>query len=821
MLATLRLSCLLLLSLSLFGPTVAAHDDPVFLADGQAPFAGPLVMDPGGLPAANFQSSGMTLLSWMPLGDFGAQTSGADCWGYVAPSGREYAIIGMSDGVGFVEVTDPGAPVLIVVLPAVSNSWRDIKVYQDHAYYVSEGGDGVLVVDMSNIDGGVVTLVNQITGPGTDETHNVAIDEVSGFLYRIGGGGSPTEGLRVYSLANKSNPTFVGSWNTRYVHDAQVVTYTSGPFSGKQVAFCYSEDTSGGGNPAVDILDVTNKGSISVISQLNYTSGAYSHQGWLSPDRNTLYLNDELDELSFGTLTTTRVADVSDLNNPVQVGTFSTGLTAIDHNLYTLGNQIFEANYRSGLRVFDATDPLNPVETAWFDTYPDDDDPAFNGLWNVYPYLPSGTIIGSDIERGLFVLGMGGPSLTYSFPSGQGDLLDPSGEIVAVTITPQGGASIVPGSEMLHVDSGSGFSAIPLVALGGNDYQANFPVFTCGTQVHYYYSSRTTDGITWAEPTAGPTVVYGAAAALTEQILVAADFETNPGWDLGQPGDDATTGIWELADPIGTGAQPENDHTPDPGSDCYVTGQGLFGGGLGDDDVDSGRTTLRTSVFDLSSGDATVKYWRWYSNVAGAEPNADVFVVDISNNNGSTWTNVETIGPAGAETLGGWFPHNFVVSDFVTPTSQMRMRFIAEDINGGSIVEAAIDDFEVVRYDCNPFCQTDLGFGGPGTAQFSICGAPLDSGNLATLLLDSAPPNSLAVMFIGFVNNPTPLKGGLLVPIPALLDISFTTDGAGQLSFPVAGGGGPVTIYAQFAMPDGTLPLGVSLSNALEIVVGP
>ncbi|MHC4845740.1 MAG: choice-of-anchor B family protein [Planctomycetota bacterium] len=808
------------LLLAVFAPSLDAHDDPIFKSQQQAPFAGPMVVNPGA-GSTVFQGSGVTLLSWLPLGDFGAQSSGADCWGYTSPSGREYAIMGLSDGVGFVEVTDPGAPVLLTTLAAVNSGWRDIKIYEDHAYYVSEGGDGIVVVDRSNIDSGVVNIVNQVTGPGTDATHNVAIDEDSGFLYRVGGGTSPIEGLRIYSLANKSNPAFVGEWDDRYIHDAQIVTYASGPFAGKQVAFCYSEDTAGGTNPAVDILDVTNKNNIQLISQLNYSGGVFSHQGWLSPDLNTLYLNDELDELSFGTLTTTRVADVSNLNNPVQVGSFTSGLTSVDHNLYTQGNLIYEANYRSGLRVFDATNPTSPVETAWFDTYPDDDAPSFNGLWNAYPYFASGTIIGSDIERGLFVLKLGDRSVDFAFPSGQAELIDPSGEVMPVTIAPQGGASITPGSETLHVDSGGGFTAIPLAWLGGNAYEGTFPAEACGTSVRYYLSARTTDGTTWTEPAGGPSVVYGAVAALTETILVSADFESNPGWDAGMPGDDATTGVWERVNPVGTEAAPENDHTDDPADMCFVTGQGLVGGGLGDDDVDDGITTLRTSTFDLSSGDATVKYWRWYSNVAGGDPNNDVFVIDISNDNGSSWTNVETVGPTGSDTLGGWIEHSFKVSDLVTPTSQMRMRFIAEDANSGSIVEAAIDDFEVVRYGCDPVCQTDVGFGGPGTAQFSICGASLDSGNVATLLLEQAPPNSPAVLFIGLVNNPAPFKGGMLVPLPALLDITFATDGTGQLSFPVAGGGGPVTVYAQFALPDPGQVLGVSISNALEIVVGP
>ncbi len=357
---TLRLVAASLLVCAL-APTLAAHDSVKFISARQAPFTGPLKLTAGDTPEV-FPANGISLLGWIPLDQLGGGSSGADCWGYTAPSGREYAIIGTSNAVAFVEVTDPGQPDIVQVISAVGSSWRDIKVYQDHAYYVSEGGDGIQVVDMSDIDNGNVQLLSSVGGPGTSATHNLAIDETSGYLYRTGGGGDPTEGLRIYDLSNPSSPQFVTSWDTRYVHDAQAITYTSGPNAGKQIVFAYSETSSGGGSPGVDILDVTNKGNIQTLSTLFYSSPVFSHQGWLSPDNQYIYINDELDETSFGTLTTTRIADVSNLSNPTQVGTFTTGLTAIDHNLYTKGTQIFEANYRSGLRVFDASNPTAPVD---------------------------------------------------------------------------------------------------------------------------------------------------------------------------------------------------------------------------------------------------------------------------------------------------------------------------------------------------------------------------------------------------------------------------------------------------------------------------
>ncbi len=184
---------------------------------------------------------------------------------------------------------------------------------------------------------------------------------------------------------------------------------------------------------------------------------------------------------------------------------------------------------------------------------------------------------------------------------------------------------------------------------------------------------------------------------------------------LGVPGDTATTGAWVRANPVGSDAQPEDDHS-DPGAICFVTANGPAAGGVGDADDGGGLTTLISPAFDLSDADsATVSYWRWYSNNAGAAPGADVFRVDISNNNGGSWVNAETVGPTGSGTTGGWVSASFDVGSLITMTSQMRVRFIAEDADSGSIVEAAVDDFLVEVHSCvdvTPPCPGDVS--GPG-----------------------------------------------------------------------------------------------------------
>jgi hypothetical protein len=189
------------------------------------------------------------------------------------------------------------------------------------------------------------------------------------------------------------------------------------------------------------------------------------------------------------------------------------------------------------------------------------------------------------------------------------------------------------------------------------------------------------------------------ADGVLDECDVTYNLETAQGFTVGAGDDTATTGVWTRVDPVGTAAQPEDDRSPTPGTMCFVTGQGVVGGGLGDNDVDGGKTTLRTPTLDLSGLDVPwIGYWRWYSNNTGSEPGADTFLVDLSNNGGASWSNVEIVGPTGAQASGGWFFHIFRVSDIATPTASVVLRFVASDLAGGSIIEAAIDDVVVV--DC-------------------------------------------------------------------------------------------------------------------------
>lgn len=378
--------------------------------------------DAGGYPCDN-----VDLLSFMPLADIGGG-SGNDIWGWTGCGGREFALMGRTTGTAFVDITDPENPIYLGNLPThtSSSSWRDIKTYADHAFIVSEaGGHGMQVFDLSqlcSVPSPPATFSNTTHYNGFGSAHNIVINEDTGFAYGVGADCSG--GLHMVDISTPAAPTGAGCFSADgYTHDAQCVIY-SGPdadHSGQEICFNSNEDT-------LTIVDVTNKAAPVQLSRTGYSGSAYTHQGWVTDDHAHYLMNDELDEQNNGHNTRTRIWNVTDLDAPVLIG-FSDGVTtAIDHNLYVKGSRVYEANYRAGLRILDASDVANGnlVEDAFFDIYPSSDSASFNGAWSVYPYFSSGVVVVSGIEQGLFVLQPRlGPDFTLDVSPDQIDICAP------------------------------------------------------------------------------------------------------------------------------------------------------------------------------------------------------------------------------------------------------------------------------------------------------------------------------------------------------------------------------------------------------------
>ena len=323
------------------------------------------------------------------------------------------------------DVSDPSNPVYLGDLPltagAQPSSWRDIKVYRDHAYIVADnaGPHGVQVFDLTRLRGisEPQTFTPDTVYNRVFSAHNIVINESSGFAFSVGGssGGEVCGGgLHMIDIREPKNPKFAGCFadsqtgnaGTGYSHDAQCVTY-DGPdekYRGREICF-------GSNETALSIADVTDKDSTVAVARASYPNVAYSHQGWLTDDQRFFYMNDEGDEAS-GTVDRTRtiIWDVSDLDDPQFVGEYLGETGAIDHNLYVKGDTMYESNYASGLRVIDISDRLNPKEIGYFDSVPNSPNTAtFIGSWSNYPYFESGTIVFSSIGEGLFVVRMRRP----------------------------------------------------------------------------------------------------------------------------------------------------------------------------------------------------------------------------------------------------------------------------------------------------------------------------------------------------------------------------------------------------------------------------
>jgi len=318
--------------------------------------------------------------------------------------------------------------------------------------------------------------------------------------------------------------------------------------------------------------------------------------------------------------------------------------------------------------------------------------------------ISNGTPNYTSINDSFTIHGLPGPAislLNISFPSGQPTLASPSGStVLTVKIDPLA-ATANPSTAKLYAKSGSAtsYTAYPMTAGASNTYTVNLPAATCPTTMSYYVSVQTTAGTTVSSPSNAPVSIYTVPVAGSSTDINANDFEGAASWTSGAVGDTATTGQWVLADPVGTTAQPEDDHTATPGVKCWFTGQGTAGGAVGAADVDGGVATLVSPAFNCTGyAEVQVSYWRWYSNNQGANPATNTFPIDVSADNGVTWVNLETVSQAAGDTA-GWVQKSFKLNGLITPSAQVRFRFRANDATG-AVVEAAIDDFRLVGLTC-------------------------------------------------------------------------------------------------------------------------
>ncbi len=325
------------------------------------------------------------------------------------------------------------------------------------------------------------------------------------------------------------------------------------------------------------------------------------------------------------------------------------------------------------------------------------------------------------------------PGIGFDFPNGLPDFLDPDGDSIQVLVAGSGGGELEPGTATLYFAVLKAFQPVPLQPIGGDLFDAVFPPVECGAVVRFYFSAETTEGETVFNPLFAPDEVYTAIGGVSQESIFSDDFELDFGWSVTFD-DGLTDGQWEQAVPLSNSVCDRGN----PGSDadgsgmCYVTDNDPA---TCNSDVDNGATILTSPIMDAGGGTSFISYWRWYDNTGsgnGTNPGEDVMVVEITDDAGANWVELETVGPTGPEAEGGWFYRSHRVEDFVESTSQLQIRFIVSDYNLASIIEAGVDGVELVQIGCpdDPIGDVD-GDGIVGIndmllllADWGPCGAP-------------------------------------------------------------------------------------------------
>ena len=350
--------------------------------------------------AGDYPCNGYDLQVFIPCTDFEADNAN-DSWGWTDPDdGTEYALVGLDNGTAFLDISDPINPIYLGKLPTHTSSslWRDVKVYNNYAFVVSEANNhGMQIFDLTrlrDVSNPPETFTEDAHYGGFGGAHNIVINEETGYAYGVGADYSG--GAHFVNIQDPLNPIGEGGYSgSGYTHDAQVVVY-DGPdsdYAGKEIYIGSNEDK-------VVIVDVTDKTNPVLISVVTYTNDAYTHQGWFTEDLNYFILGDEIDELNFGFNTRNIVFDFTDLDNPQLSFEYSGPTSATDHNGYVDGDKFYLANYKAGMRVIDISDIANGnmTETGYFDVLINWNSAVYDGALNVYPYFESGNILISSLK---------------------------------------------------------------------------------------------------------------------------------------------------------------------------------------------------------------------------------------------------------------------------------------------------------------------------------------------------------------------------------------------------------------------------------------
>lgn len=674
-------------------------------------------------------------------GEISYPYSCASIWGYVDDDGTEYALVGTYAGVSIVDVSDPDNPQIKFDVPHSENLWREIKTYSHYAYATNEVGGGLLIIDLANLPASVQSSTFSYideSGGKQENGHTLWIDE-NGKLF-IFGGGYGVGGATIFDLSvNPLNPPYLGKYEQHYIHDGFVrgdTLWASEIYDGQ-----------------LEMVNVSNPASPVPMGSVN-TPNFFTHNSWPTHNNQYVFTTDEVDNSYLTSY------DVSELNNITELDRVQAtpGSGSIVHNVHLYNDQFaWTAYYKDGVVLFDVSQPDNMIKVGWYDTDPQESGGGYGGTWGVYPYLPSGNIIVSDLYtsttngkltiltpqyvaaswlQGNITDATTSASINNAFAeiltTTENDYADLSGKYKTGTGIP--GTYTVrfskPGyttKEIQNVVLESGVITVldvqlsPLVSTtitgtvedsATNILLANANVYLHALNVGLTYSTTTdVSGAFSVSPVFEDNYDLFAGkwgyheTALTNTLLNQNSGPVNLEISTGYYDDfilnnnwvvsgNASSGMWERAEPVGTFA----------GSTVYNPEFDL-NGDYGDMCFVTGNDGGEPGFDDVDNGKATLT--SPVMDLSSYDNPVFSFYSWFANGGGSGTPNdtltvsitdgVTTVKVANIKNpMSQWVYHEYPVTTYLTPNSTMKVIFSAGDLaSSGHIVEAAIDKFEV------------------------------------------------------------------------------------------------------------------------------
>jgi choice-of-anchor B domain-containing protein len=635
----------------------------------------------------------------------------ANIGGYVDGNGTEYALVGYEFGLSIVNLADPANPFVAFDVTGTTSDWREVKTWQEYAYVTTEGCcNGLQIINLSYLPDSIQVKTWQGDGAITGQLETIhALHIDNGFAYLFGS--NLFNGAAVIAdLADPWNPTYKGNTPGTYIHDGYVRNDTL--WAGHIYDGYFS------------VMDVSDKTNPLLLATQN-TPGLFTHNTWLNDQGNVLFTTDEVNSSYLTSY------DISDLNNitELQRVQLTPGSGSVVHNTHTLNDYEIVSWYKDGIAIVDVSRPDNMIVTGHYDTFLQGSGGGFDGCWGVYPYLPSGTIVASDMSNGLYVLtpnyvrgcylegtitdsvsgmtlnaatinilnqnttkqsNISGVYKTGLATAGTYDVEVSKPGYITKTITGvvlQNGVltqldvqlnslpTIVVTGQVTITNNGLPIEdAIVHISNSQFDVQVQTDASGNFALQGFYAGTYDVQIGKWGYVTkclSSESITGASPLNITLDIGYYDDFSLDFGWNIGGTSPNA----WVRDVPVGTSnngtpANPGNDVNGDCGTIAFVTDNG--GGSASAHDIDNGNCILTSPVFDATIyTNPYVTYYRWFFNGATFSGQPDD-TMKIILNNGITSAVIEQVNPSSIGNS-SWIFSSHRIADFITPTATMQL----------------------------------------------------------------------------------------------------------------------------------------------------